>query len=554
MDSEDPKGEYRAIKIPKRDEAAEPRERKNPDRFKLETGETFYEIDYSASPIKGVGKFVPRKVPVRKAEPDRFKEMRDIARNFSITYIDFLSPYSHAVKYRNAKVFYSQALLMADFTDDWKDPVPFFSYFPTYQMMNTSQLHTYFTWRTGVRAGRVEATSLSYTFVYLYELLHNIGTDSPAEALEQILRFWKAYRVYDKTLDEYLRRWLKDYSIYYELPKESEEKLFEEFPAFRRRERNYEFYRTLSNYDPGKSQFYDEKRHALIEESVISAISAVGRELEKHGRNLDSLLFYSPKNSQSWTPFKGAVFYPYREGGNRTVVVSPNEVYLCREGRWTCTVSMTSGQGKRLLGYIMKKSEAVLRKRTGYPHDLRPSVNSLPEEIRVLFDELSVDLDRIIEDAVLKCYQEANRTVVKVSDESLSRIRADSLATEKALTVPETEERAREDGGTPSEAGEVKPQAQILPGEIYKSENDDSDETDPWDDFENALTRVERDAIAAILRGESLYDFSSRTGEMPEILGERINEKALDFIGDSILNEDLSLFPEYEDAMKGLES
>ena len=38
--------------------------------------------------------------------------------------------------------------------------------------------------------GRVEHVSLSYAFLYIYELLNNIGVDSPEEGLGQLLFFW----------------------------------------------------------------------------------------------------------------------------------------------------------------------------------------------------------------------------------------------------------------------------------------------------------------------------------------------------------------------------
>ena len=85
-------------------------------------------------------------------------------------------------------------------------------------MMGYGQLRTYFTWRTKVRQGDILQTSLSYVFLYLYELLNNIGVESPQEGMERLMLLWDAYRVYDESIDKYVLRWLKDYHIYYELP------------------------------------------------------------------------------------------------------------------------------------------------------------------------------------------------------------------------------------------------------------------------------------------------------------------------------------------------
>ena len=60
-------------------------------------------------------------------------------------------------------------------------------YFPDYQSMGYEQLRTY-TWRTNVRKGVIRKTSFSYVFVYLYELLNNVGV---ADCRDGSLSFWR---------------------------------------------------------------------------------------------------------------------------------------------------------------------------------------------------------------------------------------------------------------------------------------------------------------------------------------------------------------------------
>ena len=83
--------------------------------------------------------------------------------------------------------------------------------------MNYAQLRTYFSWRTLVRKGTVEEVSLSYAFVYIYELLNNIRVDDPADGLKKLMAFRKAYKRYDATIDKYLVKWIRDYYVYYQL-------------------------------------------------------------------------------------------------------------------------------------------------------------------------------------------------------------------------------------------------------------------------------------------------------------------------------------------------
>ena len=182
----------------------------------------FYEIEYDSSPFPGAGKFVlkPQKVELREKDPvrEKFDKMRDIARSYRMSVYGSNRFYDARIRWEMARVFYKQGIFMQDFTDCFEEAEDFSSYFPNYQMMNYRQLRTYFTWRTRVRQGMVEKTSLSYVYLYLYELITNIGVESPLEGLEQLMWFWQEYRELDAAIDHHVPSWIKDYHIYYDLP------------------------------------------------------------------------------------------------------------------------------------------------------------------------------------------------------------------------------------------------------------------------------------------------------------------------------------------------
>lgn len=83
----------------------------------------------------------------------------------------------------DSKTFYKQAIFMKDFEDDYQGFEHFSSYYSSYQQMGYKQLRTYFSWRTQVRRGNITNTSVSYAFLYIYELLNNIGVATPQEGL-----------------------------------------------------------------------------------------------------------------------------------------------------------------------------------------------------------------------------------------------------------------------------------------------------------------------------------------------------------------------------------
>lgn len=118
------------------------------------------------------------------------------------------------------RLFVQQALLACDYEDDYEYEGEFSHYFPTYRAMSNAQLRGYFAWRTRVRRGVVEKTSLSFAFVYLYELINGIGSSSPEEGFRKLAAFCEAYRRLDGRIGRYARIWLDDYVVYHGLDRE----------------------------------------------------------------------------------------------------------------------------------------------------------------------------------------------------------------------------------------------------------------------------------------------------------------------------------------------
>ena len=69
---------------------------------------------------------------------------------------------------------------------------------------------------------------------------------------------------------------------------------------------------------------------------------------------------------------------------------------------------------------------------------------------------------------------------------------------------------------------------------------------DPWGSFRNSLDETEKQALIKLLSGkQDIKHFSDKNGIMLEVLIEGINEKAFDFIGDNILDEDFNVYDDY---------
>lgn len=97
--------------------------------------------------------------------------------------------------------------------------VPFFSYIPQYAHLSDAAMAYYLYMREQIRSGtRLPEADFSYILLYIYEVI-NIGElISPADGAELLARTWLLYRPIHPTLDKYLSEWLPDYCLIYNVP------------------------------------------------------------------------------------------------------------------------------------------------------------------------------------------------------------------------------------------------------------------------------------------------------------------------------------------------
>lgn len=643
----------------------------NPD---LSDDDIYYEIEYDSVSMPGVGKFVKKskkaefaakemqrevtyqaeplvlesqetKLPPRDEVREQFNRMRDIARGFRTYHSTVYNNsrfYNLKVQQENSIIFYKQGFFMKDFEDTYDKRVPYSSYFPYYQMMGYEQLRTYFTWRTQIRRGIVTQNSLSYAYLYIYELLNNIGVQNPQDGLDRLMFFWKEYRIFDNSVDKYIIKWLKDYHIYYE-PAQS-------FSEFAQRYGLTGYYQELSDsedrfsllcatskYDIRKSVFFTEDRAQLIEDCVMWVLKRIRECFTDHHLDFDEFLRQPAKNMTPWVPFKGALFHPWLSQRDRQVVFSEKEIYTCHQNRWYHQTSLTNESGRKLLGYIIKQTEVALRQAVKFKYKLTANIQSVDFVIITRLSAYEVNLEHVINQAVTEFYREATKTVVKVDAAALERIRREALITQEKLTVPEEEAAVLPE--TPEfsiSVGQYAPQDEQIPphDEISAlSENqtshssdllknfeehsqeqflkntredlqaesledsrthsqmksledfwihpqtkspEDSQESsqakspedswvhsqaefpkdtldDSWAILRDALSETERTALAYLLNGgDDIKGFADEHRVMLEVLMDGINEKAMDTIGDSLVDEEFTIYEDYLEEVKYL--
>ncbi len=546
----------------------------SPKPISLDEG-LFYEIEYDSSPFPGVGKYVLKPQTIKEPERDEkrelFGKMREIARTYRTGY-DNSRFFDLRVQHNNAIIFYKQAVFMKDFTDDYDGHMQFSQYFPNYNIMEYEQLRTYFTWRTEVRKGNVADVSVSYAFLYIYELLANIGVKDPEDGLDQLLFFWKSFRVYNKFIDKYVIKWLKDYHIYYQLPHSFKEfidknNLAGHYPNMVDTEDNFDLFCSISKYDIRKSAFFTKDNEKLIKDCFSFLIDTLRQTFVEKGIRFEEAVFQPTKKMIEWKPFKDALFYPWLKQADRQIVLSANEIYLCRNNKWAFSTVISSENGRQLMGYIMKQMEAALRKLTNYKFKLTANIDTVKHEAVSILNKAGLSLEVMINNTVAQFYKEATKTVVVVDPEALSRIRQEALVTQEKLIVPEQDKlfdpvipiiEQHEQAFKTMRDIEQHDQAFTTMREepsmhTISPAPSPTPLSNAWESLKNTLSKIELGALSLVLQGDiELKKYADECGIMLEVLVDGINEKAMDTIGDNLLDDEMLIYDDYIEQVKEL--
>lgn len=393
--------------------------------------------------------------------PDRYREMRAISRwqqGRDGRQGRWLS---------EAELFFRQGVFMADFEDDCPYHGTFKSYYPTYNAMSDRQLRGYFTWRAAVRRGEIEETSLSFAYVYLYELICGIGVSDPTEGFERLLAFWGAYREFSPEIDRFARLWLQDYVVYHGLdPKLIADQKGMAFdravvelhsaqdaalarasaaaPAGGRKrstagallppdpeleERIARAADALSSYRILDGRFARENPRAVIH--VVAAVYVqLCRYYDKHRKAglIESL--FGERAELPYTMFASAVFFDPVRHPDAQVELSPLCRFTCTDGLWSCDRLHGSRARNPKLGEVMRAIDRLMRAAANFEHPLKD------EKIPRYLEQI---IEREIE-AWTAWEQAHTPRRVDIDLTKLSGIRAAAAETREALLVDEERE------------------------------------------------------------------------------------------------------------------
>lgn len=459
-------------------------------------------------------------------------------------------------------VFYRQAKLMENFEDHYVCRDAFCIPFSTYQSMSLDDLRGYFSWRTQVRHGEIHATEIGYAVLYISEILNQIGVTSPREGFEMLRHFWEVYRKQDARVDFYIRNWITEYIIYYNLDRS----LLTDFYDFtfdnaasvllhygsHSREELFFALRTLSSYNVALSGFY--KQYQQDFETVACGVFArVSEFYEKKYRYTACEKFFGPIAEFPCNFFLMAVFY---EGETQTAdceyTVSDVCQYRRRNRKWYCRRFFGIRGKSQLLGKMLRAIDCRMRNAYGFRTALKPEKTTktlsrfIEKELEALQNEkLRQEKERE------KKEKEAAAPKIEIDLSKLQGIRESAVTTcEKLLSETEPAEVAA--AGKPA-AGEPEPAKTAAAGPAPASEKVSS-EPEASPPAAGGLNGTEIRFLRCLLCGEPYDSFLREKGIPVSVVAEAVNEKLWEDFGDTVIvfEGDLpTVLEDYADELKG---
>lgn len=475
--------------------------------------------------------------------PQKIKDMRKLASEYDV--------YTSSGSY----CFYRQGKFMEDYEDDFDYKGTFVQYFPTYQQMSVTELRGYFTWRAKVRRNEIASTSLSFAYLYIYELINLIGVKNAEEGFEKLKSFYLSYREFEKSLDTYLPRWLIDFVVYYNLDvslvSEYTDSQFEQSLSVisdyknQSEEELFSALSSLSSHNPEHSRFF--KAYPEDFRAVVCRVFAdISEYWEKHRKRTYAQKLFGLKTSCIYRIFSSAVFYDTKKYDNYEYTVNENHKYRCKNRMWTCEKYFCGSKKSGELGTLLKMTDCIMRRKYAFEKPIKEvAVTNITKKI------IETETENYITEK-----KKREKAAISIDMSKLHIIREAAESTKEKLTAfeeetPDTiiEVPSNRTGFTKStEENEKAPQEKEkadIPA-TYKKESADT----PF-----GLDATETAFLCALLRGENGKNAIAGSGRLLSVIAESANEKLFDAFSDTVVafnGETPYIIEDYIDELKGI--
>ena len=508
----------------------------------------------------------------------KLKEMKKIAED---TYfqVEFLG--TDYTKIRNW-IFFQQAKFMVDVEDDYPQVIaPVFFYSWDYESLRPPELRTYFTWRTKIRKGEYPKIFSGYLLIYTAELINLVGVDSVFDAYSKLKKILEVYwnDIEEVYFRQILSLALKDFMINYSISVSYEEFLPQilsasDWEIYQARikiaQGNYHGLLTYldkqASYKVKKSKFYESKYGYLIEEVIPTVFEQLSRYFAEHNADFKSLVLGKIHTISDYSLFRQLPYVEQRENYQNKIDFSPIEQYTFEKGICSKKLFLESPNLRIIMGIILKAIEIRIREKTNYKRKLTLNLNDLGKIVtsrKVLLPLVednsfletinqAVDLFLIEKSKQIKAEELIRkRQSVVIDKESFQSIRASSIRIQERLLTEEekTDSSVQKEDTSSSFQTTVEVSSSLIPEQ-------DSTVEMGMDLLVCHLTSFEKEIVVNILQHaprSRLEAIAKKEARLLEVILEDINLKALDYIGDNLIEDLGNQINIYEDYLGELE-
>ncbi|PKM62683.1 MAG: hypothetical protein CVU97_04100 [Firmicutes bacterium HGW-Firmicutes-21] len=420
--------------------------------------------------------------------------------------------------------FLQQAIFYADKAAEPAQHIPFSCYWPTYDVMSDAQLKWYFYWREQVRNNEYPQTALSYIFIYIYELINEVGTKNSEDGFVKLCTIWNEYRAAYQNLDRYMSAWINDYFVIHfpngltesVLAEIAGKEIFALLPESIVTENAFSTDKThfseqgiiqclskYSNYKMLSSRFYQGENKVLLDFYMAEVFCFLDLYMKKK-TNKGVFETNKTKKTQKRMPYQNAIY----QGKVRSVEINVDDYTKNKELRSFITA-------------VIKYTENVVRGLTGYSGKLK---HNLPTEYCKLIEKYIIK-KRNAELLEKRTHIEMDKTKIKQLIVHSDIVR-DMLLTESGSDL-------QEEKAVDTSALVQEPDITITDEINYEG---------MFADLFVKLTDIQKQILTFIIGKESavcLKDVSDAfNGAFIQMEIDNINEAAIDCYGDILILAD----------------
>lgn len=453
-----------------------------------------------------------------------------------------------------------------------------------YSGLDFNEFVQYISWRTHIRNGNYNLTTNANIQLFINELVNLIGCKDTKDALEKMLVFWNEYRKIDNSIDRQMENIIKEFYLLKDIDIKYKE-LQEKFPiqASQLGEKIYELstnnftdkidiLNIISKYKILKSKLLETEYGYLIKMCIEYILPKINDLFSKENIVFSEMLYRKESTNYYWNPLYNYLVLN-RKSRDKEVIINRIEKYIYKKGEWTRIQYTLEYKYSSFIGYVLKSMEYYIREYLGYRALKLPEKNEifvsafsyyLSKEDKVKIKKASkMAIQELIKDSVEKIltdqrvqklifkkpkkkqdkdeYEAQELVEVKFNVENFDQIREQSEVIQKALIIEEI--------NNGPEVINIK-QEKVVAQNILENTSENI-----FKKFIVNLEDYEKRAVEILINKDnikqSIEEISKKQNCMLEVMISRINDKAIEFIGDTIIENNMEGI--YEDYQKDIE-